>query len=131
MYEVFKNSFSNVISFVIIVLLCLFGWEHYNLRNDNSSTDNTLTRVTDNNLEAGKSIADVGSFIERTASDSIKASEAVAGSSKLNSDIASQLEKCSILTSEIIRNNLRAKQILAELVGSNPAGTEQMANKNN
>ena len=128
MYEVFKNSLSSVISFLVIVLLCLFGYDYYQSRNDNSSTGNTLARATNNNIEAGRTLDNVASSVNNAASESSRAVEAVRASSNINSDFREQLDKCKELYSGVVADNRRAKSIIEEILRGTQSGAEQVEN---
>ena len=129
MYEVFKNSLSSVISFLLIVLLCLFGYEYFSGGN-NSSISNTLARATNNNIEAGRTLNDVASSVNNAASESSRAIEAVRASSNINSDFREQLDKCKELYSGVVADNRRAKSIVEEILRGTQSGAEQVENQN-
>lgn len=130
MYEVFKNSLSNVVSFLLIVLLCLFGYDYYQSRNDNSSTSNTLVRATNNNIEAGRTLNDVASSVNNATGESSRAIEAVRASSNINNEFEQQLNECEELYSGIVADNRRAKSIIEEILRETQSGTEQVENQN-
>ena len=130
MYEIIKNSLSNVVSFLLILLLCWFGYDYYQSRNDNSSTSNTLVRATNNNIEAGRTLNDVASSVNNATGESSRAIEAVRASSNINNEFEQQLNECEELYSGIVADNRRAKSIIEEILRGTQSGTEQVENQN-
>lgn len=129
MYEIIKNSLSNVVSFLLILLLCWFGYDYFSGGN-NSSTSNTLTRAANNNIEAGRTLNNVASSIDNATGESSRAVEAVRASSNINKEFGEQLNECEELYSGIVADNRRAKSIIEEILRGTQSGAEQVENQN-